>query len=88
MASITKRGNSYRIKVSCGYDTKGKQVIQGMTWKPEEGMTAKQIEKEVNRQAVLFEQECMKGNIVATVKFEDFNFPLPVYAEMMGNMKR
>lgn len=26
MASITKRGDSYRIKVSCGYDIKGKQI--------------------------------------------------------------
>jgi integrase len=72
MASITKRGDSYRIKVSCGYDTSGKQVVQTMTWKPDVKMTAKQIEKEVNRQAVLFEQECAKGNVTATVKFQDF----------------
>ena len=72
MASIQKRGNSYRIKVSCGYDTAGKQVVQTMTWRPDEGMTQRQMEKEVNRQAVLFEQECMKGNVTATVKFEDF----------------
>ena len=72
MANIQKRGNSYRIKVSCGYDTHGKQVIQSMTWKPDEKMTEKQIEKELNRQAVLFEEACMKGNVVATIKFEDF----------------
>ena len=58
MATIQKRGNSYTIKVSCGYDSKGKQFIQSMTWKPEPKMTAKQIEKEVNRQAVLFEEAC------------------------------
>ena len=34
MATITKRGNSYRIKVSCGYSTNGKQVVQTKTWKP------------------------------------------------------
>ena len=72
MANIQNRGNSYRIKVSCGYDTHGKQVIQSMTWKPDEKMTEKQIEKELNRQAVLFEEACMKGNVVATIKFEDF----------------
>ncbi len=72
MANIQKRGNSYRIKVSCGYDTHGKQVIQSMTWKPDEKMTEKQIEKELNRQAVLFEEACMKGNVVVTIKFEDF----------------
>ncbi|MCM1328745.1 MAG: site-specific integrase, partial [Ruminococcus sp.] len=72
MAAIQKRGNSYRIKVSCGYDAHGKQVIQSMTWRPDEGMSEKQIEKEVQRQAVLFEQACRNGNVVAAVKFEDF----------------
>lgn len=72
MAAIQRRGNSFRIKVSCGYDARGKQVVQSMTWKPDEGMTEKQIEKEVQRQAVLFEEACLKSNIVATIKFEDF----------------
>ena len=67
MATITKRGNSYRIKVSCGYDIHGKQVIQSKTWKPADGMSAKQIEKELQRQVVLFEEECIHGNVVATV---------------------
>ena len=45
MASIEKRGNSYRIKVSCGYKADGTQVFQRMTWTPDPKMTAKQIEK-------------------------------------------
>lgn len=45
MASITKRGGSYLIKVSCGYNCKGKQMVQTMTWKPERSMTQNQIEK-------------------------------------------
>ena len=72
-ASIEKRGNSFRIKVSCGYNTHGKRVVQSMTWKPDENMTEKQIEKEVQRQAVLFEEACPKGNVVAVVKFEKFS---------------
>ena len=72
MASIEKRGNSYRIKVSCGYKADGTQVFQRMTWTPDEKMTAKQIEKEVQRQAVLFEEECKRGQIVSAVKFETF----------------
>ena len=72
MATIQKRGNSYLIRVSCGYDVKGKQVIQSMTWKPDEKMTEKQIEKELNRQAVMFEDACMKGFQVKAVKFEAF----------------
>jgi len=32
-----------------------------MTWKPEPGMTAKQIEKELERQKILFEERCRTG---------------------------
>ena len=72
MATISKRGDSYRIKVSCGYDVSGKQVVQTKTWKPEEGMTERQIKKELDRQAVLFEEECKRGQITAAIKFETF----------------
>lgn len=72
MASIEKRGDSYRIKVSCGYKANGKQVTQRMTWTPEPNMTEKQIEKELQRQAILFEEECKHGQIVSAVKFEVF----------------
>ena len=46
MAYIEKRGDAYKIRVSCGYDTNGKQVRQSFTWRPPENMTARQIEKE------------------------------------------
>jgi len=73
MAYIEKRGkNSYKIRVSCGYDTNGKQVRQSKTWTPPAKMTDKQIQKELQKQAVLFEQECLKGQVVAVVKFQDF----------------
>ena len=72
MATIRKRGNSYQIRVSCGYDTEGHQVVQTMTWKPAEGMTKKQIEKELQRQAILFEEKCLKGQVTANIKFQDF----------------
>ena len=70
MASIEKRGNSYRIKVSCGYKVDGKQVTQRMTWTPDPDMPPKQIEKELQRQVVLFEEECKNKPVVATIKFE------------------
>lgn len=72
MATIQKRGDSYSIRVSCGYDSKGKQVIQSMTWKPEPKMTQKKIEKELNRQAVMFEEACNHGYQSKAVKFEVF----------------
>lgn len=73
MATIQKRGDSYRIKVSCGYDTSGKQVVRSMTWKPDEKLSERQIEKELQKQTVLFEEACLKGNVVATIKYEDFS---------------
>jgi integrase len=72
MATIQKRGDSYSIRVSCGYDSNGKQVIQSMTWKPEPKMTQKQIEKELNRQAVMFEEACNHGYQSSAIKFEAF----------------
>ena len=72
MASYYKRGNSYVIRVSCGYDTDGRQVYQSMTWKPEKEMTPKQIEKELARQVVLFEEKCKMGYQSKAVKFETF----------------
>ena len=72
MASIEKRGDSYRIKVSCGYKANGQQVTQKMTWTPDPKMTEKQIEKELQRQAILFEEECKHGQIVSAIKFEAF----------------
>ena len=72
MATVTKRGDSYRIKVSCGYDVNGKQVVQTRTWKPAPDMSARQIKKELDRQCIMFEEECKKGQVVATIKFETF----------------
>lgn len=72
MATITKRGDTYRIRTSCGYDVNGKQVIKSMTYKPQVGMSDKAIEKEVNRQAVLFEESCKKGQSLTAAKFQTF----------------
>lgn len=72
MATIRERGNSYQIRVSVGYNTKGEQIVRTKTWKPAEGMTDKQIQNELKRQEVLFEEECSKGAVTACIKFEDF----------------
>jgi integrase len=61
MASILERNGAYLIMVSTGYDTTGKQIRKTMSWKPEEGMAQKQIEKAVNEQAVLFEEKVLSG---------------------------
>lgn len=73
MATIEKRNNSYRIIASCGY-AGGRQVKKRMTWTPEPGMTPKQIEKELNKQAVLFEEQCQKGYITSgKTTFSEFS---------------
>ena len=72
MATIKKRGNSYLIRVYYGYDINRKQIEHSMTWKPSKGMTQKQIEKEVNRQAVLFEEGVRNGFVSSSIKFSDF----------------
>ena len=71
MATIRKRGKSYQIRVSCGYDTNGNQVEQSMTWRPDPKMTPKQIEKELNRQAVMFEEACSNGHTTSAIKFQE-----------------
>ena len=59
MASIRKRGNSYLLVVSMGYDYDGKRrKARQKTVKPPEGLTKKQTDKWLEEQAVLFELEC------------------------------
>lgn len=72
MASYYKRGKSYVIRVSCGYDASGKQIYRSMTWKPDDKMTPRQVEKELARQVVLFEEKCKSGYQTGVIKFETF----------------
>lgn len=59
MASIRKRGNSYLIVVSMGYDYNGNRIkSQQKTVRPPEELTPKQTEKWLNEQAILFERSC------------------------------
>ena len=80
MASITKRKGSYFIAVSCGYDQNGRQIRRTMTYKPEANMTERQIQKEVQRQAVLFEEQVRNGQVSSDgrLKLADF---VPMYLE-------
>ena len=57
MAQIIKKTNkkgqvSYLIRVSEGYHSDGTQIKRSMTYTPEKGMTARQAEKEAQRQAI------------------------------------
>ena len=73
MANVTKRGKSYLIRVSDGVGVDGHQIIHSRTWKPEPGMTERQVEKELNRQVVLFEEACRQNRVGdGSIKFEKF----------------
>ncbi len=73
MATIEKRNGAYRIRAASGYDQNGKQIRQSMTWKPEPGMTKRQIEKELERQAVLFDEKVQNGTFISSdMKLADF----------------
>lgn len=73
MATIIERNGAFRITVSAGYDLQGKQIRKTMTWKPAPGMTKKQIEKELNRQTVMFEDRAKRGLVLdSSIKFADF----------------
>lgn len=73
MATIQKQGRGYKITVSQGRDYTGKKIRKYMTWVPEPGMTERQIKKELDRQAVLFEEKVLSGTAVnASIRFSDF----------------
>ena len=58
MASIRKRGSSYLLVVSMGYDFEGNRIRpKQKTVHSPEGLTQKQKEKWLNEQAVLYERE-------------------------------
>lgn len=59
---IAKSGKvTYYIRAFDGYDSKGEQIVRSMTWKPPENLTPKQIEKELQRQIIKFEEAVKKG---------------------------
>ena len=65
-----KKGVSYQIRASCGYDSRGKQIVRSETWRPAPGMTPAQIKRELERRKVALETQEL--TISGAVKFEDF----------------
>jgi integrase len=58
MASVTKRGNTYRIMVSMGYDMAGKQIRKTTTYTPPDGVTEGKGRKLAEAFAHDFEKQC------------------------------
>lgn len=80
MATIVPRKNkdgeiiSYQIQVYRGRDANGKKLKPYIkTWKVPEGMSDKKIQKELNRVATLFEENCNKGTVsIEKPTFEEY----------------
>ena len=65
MASIRKRGNSYLLVVSMGYDPEGhRRKPQQKTVHPPENLTPKAKEKWLEEEAALFERQCKNQPLI------------------------
>ena len=80
---INKKGEvSYLIRISVGYNMQGAQMKKSLTWKPSPGMTEKQIKKESEKQAIMFEDKVRNGGII------DGNIKFGEYAEKWLEIKK
>lgn len=94
MANVTPRkdkdGNiiSYQIRVFRGRDASRRRLKDYiLTWRPEPGMTKRQIEKELARQATLFEENCKLGNVsIDRYTFQDYS-DYALETKIRGGMK-
>jgi len=68
MASIRERNGSYQITVSCGYDIKGKKLLETTTYTPDPSLTSKKREKAVQEFAQQFETKVRNGSIMSGSK--------------------
>lgn len=84
MASITRRGDSYLIKVSMGYDSNGKQIIKSKTWNIPEGTNEERARKKAEKEAVLFEEKCKHGEVSNAPKLRLRDF-IPTYLETISS---
>ena len=82
MATIVKRGNSYRIMVSVGRDTNDKQIFKTTTYHPT-ATTPKKIENEVSDFAREFEKKVRNGETFDgdSIKFAEF---IPTWEKKWG----
>ncbi len=72
MAYARRKNNSYELRMSWGRNPDGSQKMYSRTWKPPEGMSEKQIEKELKSQLKIFESDIKSGRKVTGVStFEE-----------------
>lgn len=64
MATVRKRGNTYQIRISNGYDLKGNQITETTTWKPDPNRTDRQNEKTLQKFILEFEDKVKTGKLL------------------------
>ena len=74
--SERRNKNTYIIRCECGTDSKGKRITKSMVWHPPEGLTQKQLEKELEHQKNLFQEICDSNSNF------DFNMTFGQYVEI------
>lgn len=74
MATVEKRGKGYRITVAAGIGLDGRQIRRRTIWTPDPKMTPRQVDKELARQVVKFEEQVKAGGggDGGNVRFADF----------------
>lgn len=72
---IAKNGKiTYYLRAYNGYDRFGKQIEHRMTWTPKPGMSEKAIQKELERQKVLFEEKIRSHSLFdSDTTFEEYS---------------
>lgn len=74
MATARPKGRGYEIRVSMGCDMNGKKIVKSKTWVPDKKYTPKQLEKEIERQKMLFEEEVKTGNCAnSNIRFQPYS---------------
>lgn len=92
MASIEKRGDTYRIKVFIGYDSHGKKITRSATFKPERTTATGKpkaesvIQKELTAFAAEFERKAKAGELLSgdNMRLDEL---IPQYLEQYAFME-
>jgi len=63
MATARRKGRGYEIRVHCGLDSNYKRIDKACIWIPPEGLSQRQIDKELEKQKLLFEEKVKNGKI-------------------------
>ena len=90
MASIkkieNKKGVSYKIIVSNGYDMQGKKIVKTTTYNPDPSMTVKQQEKALAKYAMEFEERVKNGDCFDGDKLSFEEYTVKWLAYMKNNL--